>query len=518
MSSSCHPISFLKRCFSVALLLLSIVLVSALIFHQQTRLSQDVQPALAFIILWGALIWLSMVEGSQAAMVGLAPVDRRLYKETHPISYQICEYSHQGDNLDRYLMGRQFMVCALVFLINMAGAPITEDVVLVKNLSSPLMDVLVKSGLALILVTAMFGQLSKQMNASHCQLDFLNTHFATLTVYVAMGIEASGLLHVSYLVRMIVARCAGKEVETNEAPRTKIQSVLFWGHVLFSVTLLMFAFVVTFVAIVQGKTTVWEGVSPLLAGLLLVGLIVIIGMLEGMQVAFSAVSQMSREERGASAQRACDLLFREDGRALSGFMIGRQVCVVSCFFLMARLTTIKMAPEDEGNILGVSDGVQKFFETGFLGALITANVASIAWQLVASTFPLAFLGNPLAYFLLRLCLLVEATGMASGSWVLAALHEKLTGFHDDEVYIETEDERAASGHGDTPVYEDDMGHLIGGAFPANHELPAAAVEATSFAMFSLCGESSESSEEEALAQDDPLLPDDDVELGAATTL
>ena len=125
-----EAVTFFKNAYSLALLVFSIVIVCALIFDEQTSLSQDVHPALAFICLWAALIWLSMVEGGQASMVGLPPVDRVLYEKSHPISHAICEWGHRGDNLDRYLMGRQFMVLALVFVINLSGAPVKDAEVL----------------------------------------------------------------------------------------------------------------------------------------------------------------------------------------------------------------------------------------------------------------------------------------------------------------------------------------------------------------------------------------------------
>jgi hypothetical protein len=42
-----------------------------------------------------------MVEGSQGSLVGLAPVDKELFKDSHPITYKCCEVAHKGDNLDR---------------------------------------------------------------------------------------------------------------------------------------------------------------------------------------------------------------------------------------------------------------------------------------------------------------------------------------------------------------------------------------------------------------------------------
>jgi hypothetical protein len=66
-----------------------------------------------------------MVEGSQGSLVGLAPVDRELFKDSHPSLTSAVKF-HKGDNLDRYLLGRQFMVVVMVFTINISGGPIAD--------------------------------------------------------------------------------------------------------------------------------------------------------------------------------------------------------------------------------------------------------------------------------------------------------------------------------------------------------------------------------------------------------
>jgi hypothetical protein len=45
---------------STALLFFLIVIVMALIFNQETKLSQDEHPALAFVAIWFSVFWLSM--------------------------------------------------------------------------------------------------------------------------------------------------------------------------------------------------------------------------------------------------------------------------------------------------------------------------------------------------------------------------------------------------------------------------------------------------------------------------
>merc|ERR1712176_203616 len=133
---------------------------------------------------------------------------------------------------------------ALVFLENNAGDPMDKDR---QILGLPLWinSALIKTGLALFFMTAMIGKISAQCNASRCMLDFVNTYFATFTVYVSIFIEFSGLLHVCYLAQIGFANMAGQPIETTEEPRTGIVSLFFWIRVLVSTVVLAFAFAVT---------------------------------------------------------------------------------------------------------------------------------------------------------------------------------------------------------------------------------------------------------------------------------
>jgi len=107
----------------------------------------------------------------------------------------------------------------------------------------------------------------------------------------------------------------------------------------------------------------------------------------------------------------------------------------------------------------------------------TTVIASIAWQLVASAFPLAFLSNPVTYILLRICLTLEATGICNGAWVIADIHRKAAGFQKDEIYVGTAQDRANMGKADSVGHVSEVGHLGGSAFPANHMLPTHEYEA-----------------------------------------
>jgi len=458
------PFTVVRYIASIGMLIFSIIIVGALMFTGNTRVAKDANPWVALIVCILAIVWLSMIEGQQASLVGLPPVDFDLYKDTHPLTYKNTALAFKGDNLDRYLMGRQFMVLLVVFVINQCSSPL-DPTVDVLGLPDGVKFVFLDIGLAMIVFTCILGQLTTQVNASHMMIDYINNYFALFTLYTAMAVEFSGIMHSSYLIQNILSAISGKPIMTNEPPRSGFTFAFFWGRVLMSLAILGFCLAVTIVALLNGQTSVavkYPGIPPGVALVLLFVFMAIVGMLEGMQIAFFAVAKLPASERGTSffGLKTCELLFKGNGQNLPGFMIGRQLTVVCSFFLVGSFTSLTIEPGTGNNIFGVSDGAQAFLNYGFQGAVITTILASISWQLAASAFPIAFLNNPVTYVLLVVALFLEFTGLCSGAWVLARLQKSICKFQYDEVYIGTPEERTDK----EMTAAQDVGHLTGGGF------------------------------------------------------
>jgi hypothetical protein len=246
-----------KEVYSTLLLIFCTVIVLTVIFDQNTKLSES-SSWVAFFVFWIALYWLSMVEGGQASLVGLPPVEMSLYEKSHPTTHKIMKVINLGDNLDRYLMGRQFMVLALVFVENLCAHAIDAEMPI---LGMPIVinNLFLDTGLAVFFMTAMIGKISAQVNASRCMLDYVNTIFASFTMQTARLIEVSGLLHCCYPVQMFFAWASGHPLVSKEAPRTAVQNIFFWSRVLISSAILAFSFAVTLSALFNGQTTMWDG-------------------------------------------------------------------------------------------------------------------------------------------------------------------------------------------------------------------------------------------------------------------
>jgi hypothetical protein len=187
----------------------------------------------------------------------------------------------------------------------------------------------------------------------------------------------------------------------------------------------------------------YEGVPPYVSVIIFFVLMGVVGMMEGMQIALFAVVNLPEDELKSYpvAYKVCQLTFT--GSNLQSFLVGRQIFVATCMFVVARIASPSYG-EGDANIFGVSDGFQAFLNTGLTGAVITTLIGSLAWRIVASSFPVAFLSNPLIYFIIRVCLVLDSIGLCSGAWFMALIHKQLVGFQVDEVYIGTPAERAAA--------------------------------------------------------------------------
>ena len=430
----------LKNAYSMCLLLFSTYLVMAAIFSKQTKIAESTRPELSFGVIVTLILWLGMMEGGQGCLVGLQPIDKALYEHSHPITLKCTTAAHKGDNMYRFIVGRQFLVVLVVFVINLCGS-VVKDISL-NGIPDTLTTVTLGTGLPTVLMTVILGQLTSQVNAAKCMLDFANTYFMVFTTWVSLAIEMSGLLHAVYLVQYIFAAFSGKPVSSNEPPRDSFSNVLFWIRVFLSSGLLCFAFAVTLSAIFNGQTTMYGNVPPTVSVIVFVVLMCFVGLMEGMQIALFAVVNLPEEElrNHKVARENCELTFH--GSNFQAFLIGRQICVTLCMFVVARITTIAIDTESgQATVLGVSDGVQEFLNTGLPGALITTIVGSLAWRIIASSFPVAFMSNPLIYWTIRLCLFLEASGVCSAAWLFAAVHKRAVGFQLDDVYLSAQEKR-----------------------------------------------------------------------------
>lgn len=440
---------YFKYAYSAALLAFSIAILAAAIFTRQTTGTAlfNIQPVLAFGLFWFLILYLALIEAGLNCMVGLKSVDPALYKDSHPLAYKCTQLTNRGDNLDRFIIGRQFLDYSSVFMTNLMVSSVKGVPLDVLGLPQGISEVFLRAGFAVCLVTIVIGQLVSQMNAAHCKLDWINNWLMVGSTYAALAIEDSGLLHATYLLRRLVGKIAGQPIESAEAELGSWGKAWFWTRALGSLALLVFSVAATIRAIFDGKTSMWPGVPVPVSIILLVALIVVMGFMDALQIAVYKVLYMSDEELAKHPVAHFNTRFALRGTNLRAFLIGRQVFQTVVLFVIARIISIRVHKGEE-NVFGISDGLQKFFNFGILGAFLSTILASLSWRILANSFPLAFLSTPFTLFSIRFCLFVENTGLCAISWIIAAVTQKLLRLKHDEIYIGTAADRAAAAAAD----------------------------------------------------------------------
>lgn len=424
-----------KYIFSFLILAFCIVMVMGCIFtRQSTAANYNIHPLGAFFLFWFLIIWLAMIEGGQGCVVGLQPVDPTKYSASHPLTHENVELVRIGDNMDRFIIGRQFLVVLVIFLINICGSASAgaDPFGLPKIWNVIFLD----NGIAVMMTTIIIGQLASQVNAAVCMIDFINNYLMLFTTYLSLGVEYSGLLHSVYLVQIGFSKMTGMKIESNEPPRNVAMRCFFGLQVLASTALLGFCLAVTLQALIDGNSGMWNGVPSWASMIMFFIFMCFSGLMDGMQIAAFALINMPEEElrHHPFAHANCELMF--SGQNLQSFLIGRQVFVAALIFIVARIASIS-GPEGYV-IFGAPIYVQNFYNTGLLGSIVLTNFGSLMWRIVASNCPLAFMSNPVIYAIIRICLIFEGTGICSASWGLARVHKAIVGYKLDEAYLDKE--------------------------------------------------------------------------------
>ena len=57
------------------------------------------------------------MEGLQIALVELKRQNPETYKETYPTAYKLGQAASQGDNIEKFLMGRQVGLSQMILII-----------------------------------------------------------------------------------------------------------------------------------------------------------------------------------------------------------------------------------------------------------------------------------------------------------------------------------------------------------------------------------------------------------------
>jgi hypothetical protein len=388
-------------------------------------------PALEILFMFFMMFWIALLEGAQISLVGLQGIDLEAYRHSHPRAYAALKVCHKGPNVERFLVGRQFLLLFNGFLLSkVAGAGTPDFYIGDWHWSAEASQFFWANSVLLMILIAAFAQLVSQLLAAQKMLGFLNLPFYALytIVYPCMIVESVGLTHSSYLLKDFLVRIAGIDKSTADPEKQLPKNFFYYARCLLSVAAVIFSFVFIVKGLAMKQTNATEGIGwsklPGWAAVLLsLFFIYLIACAEGLQVSALALAKVpSHEYRKKSplAYRTTQLLY--SGRNMQAFLVGRQFLVAMMIVLLSRVTSYAGT---EGKLIGTGEdwGMGEGFnagllQTGFLGAILVVNVGQLASQVAASIFPVACINNHIMHILLRMMLFVEFSGIVNACWPL----------------------------------------------------------------------------------------------------
>merc|ERR1711913_207386 len=200
-------LDIVRYIFSLGLLLFSGVVVCYSILEQKTSMWKVV-PGWASLLIFIFVLWcLGVMEGLQIALVELKKLNPDYYKDSHPTAYKLGQLACKGDNIERFLMGRQvFVVCSVFFAAKLTTIHGTKDEGFLFYVPQWVQAVFLETGLLACVVVVIVAQLMPQIVASIYPVQFLELLVMRPAYYACIVLESTGLTHFCWVLAYLFSR------------------------------------------------------------------------------------------------------------------------------------------------------------------------------------------------------------------------------------------------------------------------------------------------------------------------
>jgi len=199
-------LDIVRYIFSLGLLIFSGVVVCYSIWEQKTSMWKQV-PGWASLLIFIFVLWcLGVMEGLQIALVELKKLNPDYYKTSHPTAYKLGQLACKGDNIERFLMGRQvFVVCSVFFAAKLTTIHGTTDGFLFY-VPDWVQAIFLETGLLACVVVVIVAQLMPQIVASIYPVQFLELLVMRPAYWACIALETTGLTHFCWILAFLFSR------------------------------------------------------------------------------------------------------------------------------------------------------------------------------------------------------------------------------------------------------------------------------------------------------------------------
>jgi len=213
---------YIRYVFSTIITFLSIGIIAYSIAKGYAALPGH--PVMHYILLVFVIILLAYLEGMQIAILALERTSTSEFRsKNRAYTSMNLALRHNGHNVQRFLVGRQFFVVFVVFLC----AQLTTYADLNLSFMPPwLFTVLIQTGLPGALIVLAFGQLMPQLIATTNPITFMNLPGTWLVLQLCLCFESVGVTHFSWVlsgtVRFLFSMGAKEFIEAPEAVEVSV--------------------------------------------------------------------------------------------------------------------------------------------------------------------------------------------------------------------------------------------------------------------------------------------------------
>jgi hypothetical protein len=361
-----------------------------------------------FVIFCFCLTLVAYLEGLKNAILNVEHLDEDKMRESHPRAYRIMKEVKQGNNMERFLMGRQFFT---VFVMTLMAQVTSFPEISHLSVNEVVWFIFIETGLPGALIVTTIASLQPQLLSAKDPWKFMDLYGSYSTMQLIYGLQWTGICtHFAWMLIGILRRTAF----ISPLQPLGHDQVMTTQEKVFDIVRYVVSFFVVMgycLLLCYGMLT-GEALLPLPAVLVFfvfIGSICCLSLLEGTQVAILVEVNKDPEPYKVSHPRAYALMKRvTHEKNVRRFLIGRQFLVIFVVFLINQCTIF---PDIQH--FGIPFGVWYFFVSlGFPTAINCLCFGQLPCELLANQDPYMFMNRYGPRTVVEICLFTEMTGVA----------------------------------------------------------------------------------------------------------
>ena len=376
-----------------------------------------VPPIANFLIFIFCLILVAYLEGLQVCILAVEKYSPNKLRESHPRAYKLIKSVRTGNNVERFLIGRQFFT---IFVMTLMAQVTSFPGISHLGINSIVWFIFIQTGLPGAIVVTTIGSLQPQLLAARDPWKFLNLYGCNSVLQLCYGLEVSGIC--THFAWMLIAILRKTLFISDSKPRSHEPEQTWTFYIVEGFKYLLSTVVlVSYCSYLMWGMWTGEAILPVPAiavFLIYSGCILFLAFLEGLQVAMLVAEESDLTPFAESKPRACALMKRANtGKNVRRFLIGRQFFVIFIVFLINQCTIFP-----DISHLGIPDVIWFILvQLGLPTALNVLCFAQLPAQLLGNQDPMMFMNRPGPFFTLEVCLFTEMTGIAHFAWVATSI-------------------------------------------------------------------------------------------------